>query len=319
MAAGRWRTGTRAAALATSLGLAVVAGACGGGSSHASGTKVSTSGPPKGTPLQVLSQAATATVGTARMDMKVGADFSGLPGSSDQNLSFSGTGSFDLTAKAAQFTVDLGQLDGGKTIQVIAIGNTVYLNTDGLGLTGVKPWITVPASASGSGWDYTQFAQTAFDGAQLLSQLQNVTVVGHETVKGATTTHYRGNLNLEKAMGALGSSGGDLSQLGAMGGSIQSLLASTTVPMDAWIDGQNRLRRFTMTMDLGPVISAVMGSLGDLGGSSTSTSSPIKASINLDYTLYDFGATLSISAPPADQVGPAPANFTLPGTNSSST
>ena len=252
------------------------------------------------------------------MDMSVGADFSGFPGQADEKLTLSGTGVFDLTAKTAQFTVDLGQLDAGKTIEMIALGNTVYLNTSHLGLSGVKPWITVPTTASSSGWDYTQFAQTAFDGAKLLSQLQQVTVVGTETVKGSTTTHYRGNLDMGKALTALGGSGASLSQLGALGGSMQGLMTSTVVPMNAWIDGQNRLRRFTMSLDLGPILSAVMGSLGSLGSTSTSAA-PLKAAIDLDYTLYDFGAAVSIVAPPADQVGPAPPNFSLPGTSASPT
>lgn len=306
----------RGAVIGAGLCIALAMAACGGGS-PAGGTRIAAGGP-KGSPLQVLGAAATATVGTAHMDMKVGADFSGLPGQADENLTLSGSGAFDLDRKAAQFTVDLGQLDGGKNIEMIAVGNTVYLNTSQLGLSGVKPWITLPASSTSNGWDYTQFAQTAFDGAKLLSQLKQVTVVGNETVKGVVTTHYRGQLDLAQALTALGSSGGGLNQLGAAGGSIQSILASTSVPMNVWIDGQDRMRRFTMSMDLGPVINAVIGAFGSLSPSSTTTT-PLKAAINVDYTLYDFGAPVSISAPPPDQVGTAPPNFSLPGSTASPT
>jgi len=315
------RAGTNRRKATLGVGLVVLAiavGACGGGSSQA-GARVSVSGPPKGDPMKVLSAAATATnaVGTARMEMLVGFDFSGLPGQAAQNLSMSGTGAFDLAHKSVQLEMNLGKLAGGKVLRMIVIGTTVYLDTTTLGLTGVKPWITMPTSATGSGLDYTQLAQSAFNGTKLLTQLQGVTVVGTETVKTAATTHYRGTLDLGKALGALGNSDQSLSQLGSAGGSIQSALASINVPVNAWIDGQDRLRRFTMTMDLAPMLQSVMGSLGASGQSSPPPPTNLKASIDLDYTLYDFGASISIAAPPATDVGPAPANFKLPGTSSS--
>lgn len=302
------------------LALAMAVAAC-GGTSNPAGTGVSTSGPPKGDPMKVLSAAATATnaVGTARMDMLIGLDLSGLSGQSDQNINISGTTALDLTDQSVQLELDLGQLAGGKVLKMISIGNTVYLDSTSLGLTGVKPWITVPASVSGSGLDYPQLAQSAFNGAQLLSQLQGVTVVGTETVKGAITTHYQGTLGLGKALSALGNSDSGLSQLGALGGSVQSALNGITVPVNAWIDGQDRLRHFTMSMDLTPVIQAVLGSLGGSSPSSTALPANLKESIDLDYTLYDFGTSLSITAPPASEVGPAPANFSLPGTSLSPT
>ncbi len=267
--------------------------------------------------MKVLTAAATATdtIGTARMEMLVRLDFSGMPGQPAQNLTISGTGAFDVAHKAVQLEMNLGKLAGDKNLRMIVIGNTVYLDTSTLGLAGVKRWIMEPTSAISSGLDYTQLAQAAFNGPKLLSQLQGVTVVGSESVKGAATTHYRGTLDLGKALSALGNSDQSLSQLGSAGGSLMNALASINVPMNVWIDGQDRLRRFTMLMDLAPAFQSVMGSMGESNPSPTALPTDLKASVDLDYTLYDFGASISVAAPPANEVGPVPANFRLPGTS----
>ena len=301
--------------------------ASGGGGSAVS------SSPPSGPPVKVVAatEAATVSAGTARVDMVIGADFSGLPdqsggqpgtqsgdqsGAGNGSFRVTATGAFDLAHKLASLDMDLGSIAGGRHIKVFVDGTTAYVSTSGLGLAGSKPWIKVPAGSNGT--DFSSLTSTAFSGPQVLSKLTDVTVVGTDMVHGAATTHYRGTLDLGTALQQLGTGGSGLSQLGQLGQSVQSALAGTTIPVDAWIDGHNRLRRFTMAMDLAPMLKAIMGGLSGLGGSNgssraTAVPANLKAVLSIDMSLYDFGANLDLTPPPADQVGPPPSNFRIPG------
>jgi len=289
-----------AAGAAATSGLA----ACGGGGT-ASGS------PPSGSPTQVLTAAATAiqSAGTARADMVVGADFSGVPGQASTSFRIRATGAFDVGRKLASLDMDLTSVPGGRHIKVFADGTTVYVNTAGLGLSGTKPWIQLDTTSASSG--LTSLASSPFDGAQLLSKLSGVSAVGTETLRGVATTHYRGTLDLGTALSQLGGSTAGLGQLGQLGPALQKALAGTSLPVDVWIDGQNRMRRFSMTMDMAPFMRTLLQQFQTVSGSTLPPN--LKALISIDFSLYDFGANLDLTPPPADQVGPAPAGFKLPG------
>lgn len=263
----------------------------------------------------MLTAAATSiqSAGTARGDMVVSADISGLPGQGATSFRATATGGFDVGRRLASLDMDLGSMAGGRHIKIFADGTTVYVNTAGLGVSGTKPWIRMDASSASSG--FTSLASSPFNGGQLLSKLTDVTVVGNETLHGAATTHYRGSLNMGTALSQLGGSAGDLGQLGQMGTAVQNALAGTTVPFDVWIDGQDRLRRTVMTMDLAPLMRTL---LSQFEPSSASTlPSDMKALISIDFSLFDFGANLDLTPPPASEVGPPPPGFKLPGAGAS--
>ena len=278
--------------------------ACGGGST-ASGS------PPSGSPTQVVTAAATATqsAGTARADMTFAADFSGLPDQASTKFRITATGAFDVGRKLASLDMDLSSLPGGHHVKIFADGTTVYVNTAGLGLSGAKPWIRLDSTSASSG--LTSLASSPFDGGQLLSKLSGVSAVGTETLHGVATTHYRGTLNLGTALSQLGGgTAAGLGQLGQLGPALQNALAATSLPVDAWIDGHDRLRRYSMTMDMAPFMRTLLQQFQTSG----STLPPnLKALISIDFSLFDFGANLDLAPPPANEVGPAPAGFKLPG------
>ena len=80
-----------------------------------------------------------------------------------------------------------------------------------------------------------------------------------------------------------------------MDGAAKQLIQSTLdqsnlsqVPFDAWIDDQGRVRRLTQTLDLtAPAVG---------------TATPQKVHTSTSIEVYDFGTTVSVTAPPADQV-----------------
>jgi hypothetical protein len=149
--------------------------------------------------------------------------------------------------------------------------------------------------------------------------------VGKETVRGAATTHYHGSLDLGKALSTLGNGqGGGL--FGSAGGQALPGLAAS-VPVDAWIDGGGRVRKLETRLDLMPFMRALLGAFSGLGQSGQpgqakatvpSLAPNAKAEVSLSFELYDFGAKVDVAPPPADQVGPPPAGFKLPGSSSSS-
>ncbi|HEX5266995.1 MAG TPA: LppX_LprAFG lipoprotein [Acidimicrobiales bacterium] len=278
--------------------------ACGGGSSPAGS-------PPSGNPVQVVAAAATATqsAGTARADIDISADFSGIPGQNTNTIRVTGTGAFDVGRKLARLDMDLGTATA-RHIKVFADGSTVYINTAGLGLTGAKPWIKMDASTAGAG--LTPLSVNPFSGAQLLSKLTNVKVVGNGTVRGAATTQYRGTLDMAAALSQMG---GSTARLGQLSPALENALAGTTMPVDVWIDGQDRLRRLAMNVDLAPFMRKLFQQFG--ATSDSSLPPDMKALISIDFSLYDFGANLDLTPPPAGDVGPAPPNFQLPGAGTS--
>jgi hypothetical protein len=309
------------------LALAVVAGlalgACGGGSAGTSAA---------GPPLQVVRTAAstTAAVGTARAAVSMGADFSDLSfgGKSKPagTAAVTATGAFDLVAKRGRLDVDLSHLPAalkggvpGRHLSVLIDQATVYVQAAGLGISSAKPWIRFDAPSSRDGsFDLTQLAQAGpSQGLALLQQLGDVTVVGHEPVRGTQTTHYRAKLDLGKALTALGPGGSG----GLLGGNGQGLsaLGGAAAPVDVWIDGAGRLRKMTVALDLLPLLRAFFGvfaglasQFGQSGGTVPTLPADARALINLSFELFDFGAKVDVAPPPSDQVGPPPAGFKLP-------
>ena len=118
----------------------------------------------------------------------------------------------------------------------------------------------------------------------------HVTTVGHDTIRGVATTHYRVTMSpaavvaadqkrFEKLSGALRD---------AMQKSIDSIAKlRTPIVADVWIDGHDMARRFEMHL---PALSVATGS------------TTITASVSMRMDLYDFGTPVDVQVPPASEV-----------------
>ncbi|MGH3495882.1 MAG: LppX_LprAFG lipoprotein [Nocardioidaceae bacterium] len=100
--------------------------------------------------------------------------------------------------------------------------------------------------------------------AAMKSAITGFTTVGHDTIGGTPTTHYKVTLDTKKLFTAM-----KMGKLGSMSGSVPS-----TVTYDMWITHDNLPRRLT----------------SDIGGTT----------VQLDMTHW--GKPVSIAAPPASQV-----------------
>jgi hypothetical protein len=148
-------------------------------------------------------------------------------------------------------------------------------------MPGGKPWMRVDLAKVGkaAGIDFNQLlggaGQNPADSLQLLRGVGDFSEVGTEHVDGVDTTHYHGTIDLAKAAAARGISSDIVKRLLDLG-------APSQYPADVWVDDAGYVRRFASTFD------------------ETVAGKTVSASMAID--MSDYGTTVDVSAPPADQV-----------------
>lgn len=291
------RTPLTARLAALALGAAVVLTGCG-----ASPDDEPTAGGSAPDASRVLGAAsdATARAGTARLQIRTQAS-AGEPGSSfSSDLTVEGV--VDFASGDRQIVTELPT---GGTVESRSIGGTLYTRLpEGTPGAQDQPWlkIEVPKGAGGalSGVD------DASSGLTLLRDAAGpVTEVGRERVRDADTVHYRAEVDLTK-LPAPSPSASDSPDTGQL---LRQLLGDEPLPVDVWVDDQQRIRRLTLVLPLGGLAAATTGSssqgAGQPGATSTATTE-----------FYDFGVAVDVQPPPADEVREAPVG--VPGSSSGS-
>ena len=210
-------------------------------------------------------------------------------------------GAVDLAADTSDLTADLPM--GVGSVEVRTIGSVAYvkLPTNLQGLAGGKAWIeadlpTIDGLAGqelglpalGSGLDMTGMLDW------LRGVSSNVTQVGTDTIHGAGTTHYRANVDLAKAAANAPADVRSRVEQAAQA-------VGQTIPVDVWVDGQGRLRQLTASLDPSKAQAPSDAAVPSTG--------PIVVTVD----LWDFGAPVTVTAPPADQVSNLPLDGTLGG------
>jgi hypothetical protein len=277
----------RSAAIAAALAIAVAAvtAGCGGGS---------TSG---ALSLDPVAAAATKTqdAGAARIRFAMVISAPQLA----KTLRMRGTGAIDGTSARMSFKLGsmLGQMGlpssmGGlaqlrnATIKEIALEQNgdyvVYMQLGFLSsqLPGGKQWIKLDVSKLGkaAGLDLGKLLSgTQFQPSDLLGMLTSegakIQKLGPATVDGVATTHYRVRIDLAKVLRAKGLT--------------SALLAGVTAHMktatsQVWIGKDGLVRRLRVSYDV------------------PRGEEPMRVAMTM--SLYDYGAQLSIAAPPSSQV-----------------
>src|SRR4051794_9729850 len=174
-------------------------------------------------------------------------------------------GVIDLAGHKADMTMDVGQALPGK-IRMLLVGLTAYLQLPSelaSQVPGGKPFVKVDLqqAAKQQGFDLGAIQQNADATAQLdyLRGVSNdVHEVGHDTLRGTSTTHYAGTVDLKKAAATAATPEAKQSIERA-----EQVLGTSTFPVDVWIDGQGRLRKMAYKMDLSK--SATGGGQAALG------------------------------------------------------
>ena len=270
---------------------AVVLTACGstGGSSN-SVTKTTV---PVSRKVVLASITTTAAAKTARIDLEVGVSGDTAARMTAEGVVDFGTGDSQLTM---HMDTPLGSAVNGE-IEMRSVDGVAYIRLPA-GLPGVpdsKPWLAVDTSklggSGGSAFGFTGEADPTKALAYLETVSSDVREVGSETIRGADTTRYRATLDLAKSVDGANVPQGlrdTMKQFAGLFG---------TIPADVWIDGDGRLRRMSLTLDLGQMFRGIFGETGSKAGNAVITES-------LDF--YDFGTPVHVEAPPADQVSQFP-------------
>lgn len=250
--------------VAVALVVAVLLAGC-GGSSTTAGPRPSTDTLAPAAAVRAAA-AATEAAGSSRFELTSRTEVGG------QAFELSGTGVYDPATRTGSATFTLP--GGVGTMEQRFLGDELFLTVPG------QPGYYRLSVADLVG---TQL-ETASDPTGSLEALESVSddveEVGQEDVRGEPTTRYRGTIDAAEQADRLGGALGELAGQGLDPAALQA------APFEAWIDDDGRLRRFVVTLEL-PASEATQGQ------SVTSATT---------MELFDFGVTVDVAAPPADQV-----------------
>ncbi|MCX4584374.1 hypothetical protein [Streptomyces sp. NBC_01481] len=257
------RRGGTFAALAAVLGVVATSGCSGGGGA------VADDGRGGGHTDEVLSAADVLTgAGSSKartsMEMATGGT----------RVTIRGEGSYDFQRRMGQLTVVLPKDPAGaeqhRPITELLTPGALYMKNRGAGVPADK-WVRVDTTTLEDGNLVTGGATDPLAAAELLRSARGVRYVGEEKLAGRTVRHYRGITDIARAAQVAEPHARASLAAAAKG------FATDTVPFDAYLDDEGRLRkvrhRFTFTNG---------------GGTVAVTSTTL---------LYDFGTPVSVRLP----------------------
>lgn len=244
-----------------------------------------------------VAKAAAATTSThgARVAMTMTMSSSALP----RPVHMTANGVMNPVARKARIDADMSDLaaaaggSGPKASQLrmteILNGSVIYIHMpllDGK-LPGNKKWMKVDLAKTSKalGINFGQLTQSGQDPGQQVAYMRTVSdakKVGTDTVRGVKTTHYRGVAKLDRYPQLL-----PPSRRAAAKAAVQRLIKLTgtsSMPIEAWIDGGNRIRRTKLTMNM----------------KLPQVPQPMRVGIQED--LYAFGTPVNAVPPPSAQV-----------------
>jgi hypothetical protein len=206
-----------------------------------------------------------------------------VPGAGD--ISAAGDIRFNGTQSAEQMTMTIPGVGG---MQMVMVGTTIYLQLPaGLsalagGAGGTKPWTKIDLNgddALSKSLGSTAGLADQTDPTQLINKIAaagTITNVTHENVGGVAATHYAITVDVAKMVATMGSGDAEKQAMSALG--VKSM------PFDIWVNSAN----------LPIKIVTKLAFANPAGGGSS------QVDMTVNYT--NWGETVNIQAPPADQV-----------------
>ncbi len=271
------RMRTRLAALLIAAPLALTG--CGGSSSPSpsgTSTAAASSAAPAGIPavsagqevdktafVKGMSQAQT-NAKTFAMDMDIDVTAAGTA----QKMKLVGAvDSSNPASPKMKATITMAILP--EPMEMLMVDQNIYIKMSMLGNKYMKMGLDDLAKQSGQ--DVTGLMDPSKQLERQMSAITKVVYVGEEEVSGVKTKHYTATMDGEAAVKMSG----------------QSLPSSVTlgkaIPMNLWLDEQNRPRKLAMDMTIGE-----------------------KDSMKMVGTMSKFGEPVTVTAPPASEVTTAP-------------
>lgn len=214
---------------------------------------------------------------TAEMPMTIMVD----PESGDSAMTMDMAAMATATGGTEEMPPGFAEMMG--EMEVRQIGDTVYMKfpffTAFLGAE--TEWISLPAE-EGEGMTEDMSPASPSDPGDFLESFSDVEgsveELGTEEIRGTATTHYRLTVD-ESWQDKL--SAEELAELEEQGP-----LPDTSFPIDLWVDGEGLVQRMMMEMDA----EEFSGEDQDFDG------------MTMTFDFFDYGESVTIEAPPADQV-----------------
>lgn len=247
-------------------------------------------------PLDPLALAAerTADAGSARFEMEIevaaeGRTFAATAAGAVDNAAQRLAMRMDLSSLAQALGTPAGTSAGDLSMDMILDGSVAYMRFPLLtGLIGNgKPWLKLDLVelAKRGDVDLGQLQPLSDnDPRRTLDYLRAVAgeieTLGTETVRGVATTHYRAAVNLRTYPELVPGE-----QREAVQQAVDRIVAQTgigAVPVEVWVDGEQRVRR--MRIELATGAGAV----------------PVASKVTME--LFDYGVPVTVTAPPAAEV-----------------
>ena len=281
----------------------LIAAGCGGGSDSTFSAEPIT--------FEQLAHSAStsAAAKTGRFSFEMSLAFPGA----DEPFALSGEGAFDEAAERASFAVDMSSfaklLGGffaglagsnaqgapdfddptGWKIEVVQDGDVGYVRFPAFDerLPEGKSWIRSDGDTVSTDFDFDQFEQFAqSDPRDVLESLQGVTsdvdVVGTETLRGVSTTHYRAVVDPQEL--AKDAPQGQKEKTESFLDELTTQSGVGEIPLDLWIDDSGLVRKLSMAVSAS---DATTGQSGD---------------VSLAFELWDYDEPVAIELPPASEV-----------------
>lgn len=253
--------------------------------------------------INVVAAAATKSVDAGSAKVSFTVSMSGPAGGGLFDLT--GRGEQDFAHQRAHMTMDMGSMlqnlpgakrslpPGSSVMEMIQDGPTLYMRSPLLAsVAGAsRPWIKLDVSTLGGLGDggTNPFGATQGDPSRMLEMLAGasdaVVQVGREQVDGTSTTHYRAEVSMDRAIDRLPARQRD--QLKPMAGQFAQLTGARTFPVDVWIDGAGLPRKVQMALEI--------------RGTATGVTVPA-LTMTMTLELSDWGTPVTVTPPPADQV-----------------
>jgi hypothetical protein len=232
---------------------------------------------------------ATTEAGTARVALQVAIDSGAVSGE------LTADGVVSLTGDRGQLVIDLSELTGAAaSFEERIVDGVIYIDFGSiLDATGSvlpaellgKRWVSVDISSLTGPDGESLRSIDPTGGANPTSQLDalrgidDAVRVGAEDIDGVRTTHFRGALRLALAREHLDAVP-DALRAQVEAGLEQMFRGDRKLPVDLWLDAENRLRQMRTRIDV---------------------EEPEQARVTVTLTMPEFDVPVEVAAPPAEE------------------
>ncbi len=163
-----------------------------------------------------------------------------------ETFTMEGELAMDLQASVGKMTIRMRgvpNVPADAQLRVVIDGDDTYFHDPDL--YGTSDWVRVSSDEAGVGDQVgTGPDLSAFLG--YLNGARNVETVGPENVAGASSTHYRGDVDLEQAFAHTHTQANDAEEATEH---LTGQLGEIDVSFDVWIDGAGTMRRMDLAFD----------------------------------------------------------------------